>query len=419
MTTNENAVQIERFHLQGNPLPPLDFGRLPPPEQFRGMELAYRPDDLISEIEGERLMRSCLAFAIAIPVLTSLSIWFSSQWVPLTGALHGIEGMSLMAGTIGTMVATALLLAYGFLLSRTAQLTLAAALLPAATTTLLLIHHAPAALALRIVLGLLLVLGLPPVQSIFTSAYADWLLADPRLTSEQRKTIIVPASRLYPIPALLIIVAVFTAGTLTVIGSLCLFALLLPGATAIAKSRHFLQVFLLPDLELPAPGLWTPATSALLRLPMLAVLAALCYAAAALAVRNIWMPFAILLAPVIGNLLLVGIMRPVLNALPKMSDTATQLAQANEDRTWCECQVDRLRSSHHVAVNPKARAEEKTIREAEHLFLGIDPSHQQPILLPEKLLARHVYIVGMTGSGKTSIGVTLLLIQIIRGHHAN
>jgi hypothetical protein len=141
MTPNEYAVQIERFHLHGRPLPPLNFDRLPPPEQFRGMELAYRPEELVSGIEGKQIFRRCLAFAIAVPIFTSLALWFSSRWTPLAAQLRRIEGMSFAAGVVGTLAATALILAYAFLLSRTAQLTVGATLLPGATTVFLLIHH--------------------------------------------------------------------------------------------------------------------------------------------------------------------------------------------------------------------------------------------------------------------------------------
>jgi hypothetical protein len=263
---------------------------------------------------------------------------------------------------------------------------------------------------------LLLFWILSPLRALFTGPYADWLLADSRLTTEQRRTNIVPASRQYFIPALLIIAAVLAAGTPKVIGLLSLFAFLLPGAAVIAESERFLQVFLLPDCELPAPGLWTPAISALVRLPVLAILASLCYGAAALAVRELWLPLSVLLAPIIGNLVLVGIMRTVLSALPKMSTSAAQLARANPERTWWECQIERLRSSQHAAANPNPRAEEKIISEAQHLFLGFEPSHHQPILVSQKLLSEHCYIVGKTGSGKTSIGMSQFFIQLARGH---
>lgn len=58
----------------------------------------------------------------------------------------------------------------------------------------------------------------------------------------------------------------------------------------------------------------------------------------------------------------------------------------------------------------------ETIREAEHLFLGVEPHVRFPVLLHEKILAEHAYFVGDSGSGKTSLGLMPLLIQLIRGH---
>ena len=58
------------------------------------------------------------------------------------------------------------------------------------------------------------------------------------------------------------------------------------------------------------------------------------------------------------------------------------------------------------------------IREAEHLFLGVEPCAQIPVLLDRKILNEHCYIVGETGSGKTSMGIMPLLIQLIRGYNS-
>ena len=55
---------------------------------------------------------------------------------------------------------------------------------------------------------------------------------------------------------------------------------------------------------------------------------------------------------------------------------------------------DRLRSSSHVAENPFG----DEVREAEHVFLGIEPHGQFPLLLSEEILQGHVYITGRSGT---------------------
>ena len=58
----------------------------------------------------------------------------------------------------------------------------------------------------------------------------------------------------------------------------------------------------------------------------------------------------------------------------------------------------------------------RSIREAEHLFLGVEPAQRFPKLLDRRAINEHCHIVGQTGSGKTSLGLMPLLIQLIRGH---
>lgn len=73
--------------------------------------------------------------------------------------------------------------------------------------------------------------------------------------------------------------------------------------------------------------------------------------------------------------------------------------------------VDRLSASRHEAPAPLGGM----LHEAEHLFLGVEPHGQFPVLLDRAVLSEHAYIVGQTGSGKTSLGIMPLLIQLLRG----
>jgi len=85
----------------------------------------------------------------------------------------------------------------------------------------------------------------------------------------------------------------------------------------------------------------------------------------------------------------------------------------HDGRNLWTCYVDRLNCSLHAAYDPHTR---EPIREAEHLFLGASPIQTLPVLLHEKLLSEHCYIMGDSGSGKTALGIIPLLTQLIRGH---
>lgn len=79
-------------------------------------------------------------------------------------------------------------------------------------------------------------------------------------------------------------------------------------------------------------------------------------------------------------------------------------------RTPWECAVTRVRESEAEFEGPDG----ETIREKEHLFLGIEPNANYPVLLDQKLLGEHTYIVGDSGSGKTSLGIMPMVMQLMR-----
>ena len=84
----------------------------------------------------------------------------------------------------------------------------------------------------------------------------------------------------------------------------------------------------------------------------------------------------------------------------------------DDGRTEWQWYVDRLRGSRHEATDPFG----SPVREADHLFLGVEPVRQFPVLLDRRILSEHCYVNGQTGSGKTSLGLMPLLIQLIRGN---
>jgi hypothetical protein len=109
---------------------------------------------------------------------------------------------------------------------------------------------------------------------------------------------------------------------------------------------------------------------------------------------------------------LLTLYRPALLELSAKRDQLRD-RQIQDQRPEWQWYVDRLNPSRHEAIDPVTG---RTVREAEHLFLGIESVQKFPILLDKRILAEHAYIVGETGSGKTSMGIMPILMQLIRGH---
>lgn len=74
---------------------------------------------------------------------------------------------------------------------------------------------------------------------------------------------------------------------------------------------------------------------------------------------------------------------------------------------WAAC-VDRLTRSTYVATT-----DEHTARERDHLFLGINPDSDYPVLLDRDILKEHAHLTGDSGSGKSALGIAPLMAQLI------
>lgn len=89
-----------------------------------------------------------------------------------------------------------------------------------------------------------------------------------------------------------------------------------------------------------------------------------------------------------------------------------ELEQVDADgRAEWQWYLDRIANSPHEATDPLTG---EPVRERDHLFLGIEPLYHYPVLLDRNILNEHAYIVGETGSGKTSLGIMPLLMQLLR-----
>lgn len=125
--------------------------------------------------------------------------------------------------------------------------------------------------------------------------------------------------------------------------------------------------------------------------------------------------FLLILAPLIHVSLpllsfLAIFQKPVQNLLALEREVMALKEQ--DTRSEWKWYVDRLRNSMHEAVDPLGIK----VREAEHMFMGVEKHAKYPILLDEKILSEHTYIAGETGSGKTSMGIMPILLQLIEGH---
>jgi len=160
------------------------------------------------------------------------------------------------------------------------------------------------------------------------------------------------------------------------------------------------------------PGIWVAPSSLTWRLSTFGLLLGNIFVVAGSLAVTAGLGFAAILSLAVSACtLLAVVLWPTGEASSLSAECEKRLQQ--DQRTPFERRSDRLRDSEHVSKDVITGAE---IKEAEHLFLGIEPWQEFPVLLHQLMLGEHVYIAGRTGSGKTSMALMLMLIQLIRGH---
>jgi hypothetical protein len=126
---------------------------------------------------------------------------------------------------------------------------------------------------------------------------------------------------------------------------------------------------------------------------------------------------ALLNALLLPALLIFAVMQERLLILTRVREELGARIATETTRTPWEWFVDRLRNSKHTAPDPTKP--DAVIREADHLFMGIEAENRFPVLLHRDIIAEHAYISGGSGSGKTSLGILSMLVQLIRAQPPN
>ncbi|MBX3180322.1 MAG: type IV secretion system DNA-binding domain-containing protein [Candidatus Hydrogenedentes bacterium] len=121
---------------------------------------------------------------------------------------------------------------------------------------------------------------------------------------------------------------------------------------------------------------------------------------------------ALLNALLLPALFIVSAGQRTVHSVLRLGDRMGARAATEDTRSPWEWFVDRLRNSRHVAYEPGNP--DIPIRESDHLFMGLEATNGFPLLLHRDILAEHAYIAGGSGSGKTSLGILSLLVQLIR-----
>ncbi len=442
--------------------------RLPRVGDLQGMELAYREqyytDDELASIVNGRLM-----FVYFGSLVLTLLISLIGTVLPITFALYGAGALSILFG-MNAIVRRGM---------NTTRLVLVVALpsllvIMSGFIATLMSHRFVGSIVLALITLILFLLGGARPFTFFR----DWLHAAPRIRPETRRNperIAVKPNMLLlaGILAIAVIVPIWspTVAIAGVLGVSIFFAgnLLHPRQILSRIRLVFGEYLTYGGVSTDAPGVWMPSESLAFRslnawrlmLPLFLTLATSLHlfapwdvlrwsikdtyeegtlaimlgspfewvflAMSAMAdgsVLWLWLfPVAIVLSVGTPLLVFAAIYRDPLTAASDLQERikgkGADAIDYDPERCEWDWYRDRMLMSTHTAPDPlDPENKDHLVREAEHLFLGIEPHAQFPVLLDKSVISEHVYITGDTGSGKTALGIIPLLIQLLRGNAA-
>lgn len=456
-------LAVERHKLVYAPSPDSIYReeQLPPPGELEDNSLAFR-----SEAYYEPLRRTAQVFCAGAIVITVVAILFALLFATLAQATVAVSiGLSL----------SLILIVMQFTTGNATLPRLSFCLFAPPSVLLILvgfgavINESPLAFAIIAALGAIAI-AFSPLYSAPFRLMVDYMLAQPKLLPETRANFQydLPNPNVLPLIALLVILigaSVVSPGIAAVAGLIAMLALLaITENKNKTEGRNFERVRQMMAASLglylswynrPLPGLWTAQVPSLLTrrfllvvclLPLFTVMVlhshsfALVDAQIALIESKgvefsqeatmeltskplawVVLPFenakmwlllfdavALILLFLLPTVAVYLALYPLAAAVIELEEEVNQLDDDKSRSAW-RCHIDRLLPSEHEATDPSGAV----VKEAEHLYMGFEPTEQVPLLLDPKILSEHAYIVGNTGSGKTSLGIMPLLFQLL------
>lgn len=356
----------------------IHFDRLPATECLRSMELRFREAPVVLPLIEAHLVSSFLILVCfgSLYVAGWSQLPYVVEWLLMEA--RSVDGMTVVGGMLGFFVV--LLGLFCFLLLAT-PLRVAICGLSFPPALGILMRPLRAEEISLIAFSIAIVMAVLWKRSVI-DFHKSWLSADPRLTTNQATAWMKSQRSGWSTPT--------------------------PAVACQVLWRYLSHAPSYPN----APGQWNAPSGRLLR-----VFIASLFAGCTFWLSSSWQsavglaPFGLLLAVATSFIFLACALAQIAGGCHWLREELERQC-GGDTRTTFQQHSERLRHSEHEAKDPITGA---SIREAEHLFLGKEPWQRFPIFLHRLLLGEHVYIAGRTGSGKTSMALMPLLIQLIRG----